>query len=177
MRSRWIAGALALVALGVAGAIAACTVVTGSTDGYALAVDAAVAEIDGACLADGGLCIVLACSAAADCRGSDAGTPICCTGLLSSNSIGASCEIDSCPFGTVQACATSAECAGSECIYQGCAAGSDEFKITACGLAPGCSAIVPVDAGPPDAAKADAGAADAGTDGSPSDASDLDAPG
>jgi hypothetical protein len=179
MGQGWVLGALALGGLGLGGAFTACAIFTGSTDGYVLA-DAGPGEVDGACAADGGLCLVDECVSAADCTStSDSSPAVCCLGLVSSGTLGASCETSACQLGSFQLCKGDAECSGLTCVEQSCSVNGSPLPIKACGLVQGCTAIVSTDASAPDAADAGAITPDAGTsDAAPVvDSGDADAPG
>ncbi len=167
---------VACAAIGLGGVIGGCEIVTGGTDGYTAAADAGndVATVDTACPIDGALCVKLECASSADCVPPDAAESnlVCCAGIAGNtvNIIGTSCQPTSCSLGA-PVCLTSAECGGAACTYQQCPLlGAVVFK--ACGLVPGCSAIVS-DAGTDASIVTDA-ATDAGTVGDARAAVDAD---
>lgn len=139
-------------AFGIAGAasfalvVAGCFLVTGSTDGYVLEDAGQSASVinGGSCISEGG-CFATECIASRDC---DAGE-VCCLGAAAP--FGFTCRSE-CSFGSVQLCATDAECGdAAACLHQQCPLGSEAYDIQACGLVPGCTQVV------------DAGGADAGS--------------
>jgi hypothetical protein len=116
------------------GAGAGCIVVTGGTNGYAQ-------EYSGSTLAvvlDAAVC---GCSAGQVCCASES------TGGLACQDAGP------CGFGTLQICASSAECQTQDCIVQTCATQQVTLTLPACGLIDGCITLdggtfaSPVDSG------------------------------
>jgi hypothetical protein len=113
---------------------AGCAIVTGSTDGYHVPMDAGCAEggPDGSCGAP-------ACTSSADCG--DAGA-VCCLVTVAGVRSTSTCMQGSCVGAVpVQVCRVgSNECAeGGTCTMQACPG----FPLTfeACGILPGCTAV------------------------------------
>jgi hypothetical protein len=113
----------------VTAGLSACSLVTGSTDGYRTAAGAS-------CAGDGG-CAELALGCA-NCEG---GAPICCLEFASSSSPAAACAAATCsgPF-SAQLCGGGTACpADAGCVSQRCPFGGSMITLHACGEIPSCT--------------------------------------
>jgi hypothetical protein len=118
--------------------VAGCAIVTGSTDGFHVPVEAGCAEggPDGSCGAP-------ACTSSADCGD---GGAVCCLVTIAGIRTTSTCMQGSCVGAVpVQVCRVGAgaggdECAdGGTCTMQSCP--GFPVSIQACGILPGCTAL------------------------------------
>lgn len=124
----------ALVALAPMIATASCVLVTGSTDGYELAVDAAAPPT-----VEAGPGLDIACLSTNDCA-SDGGAGVCCVTASSSTSARAACQGAPCGGALpIQLCTEGAECGGLTCILQTCTLAGAAVAVRACGTIPTCT--------------------------------------
>jgi len=133
-----------LFAAGAVAACAGCFLVTGSTNGYAIPVeagpDAQVDRAPGPLTTDSGFAIN--CISAAECRG-DGGAEICCLEPTSTTAATTNCRRTQCTATlSAQLCATDAECGdASACIAQRCEFDGTTVVLRACGRYIVCEAL------------------------------------